>query len=52
MTLVLRPPGRGNWAPVVITFPKSEYAPVPLLFRVGQLMQIGDRMLVVRQIFE
>jgi len=52
MTLVLRPPGRGCWTPVVITIEQSKHAPMPLFFRVGQTLEIGGQTLVVRQIFE
>ena len=52
MTLVLRPPGRGNWAPVTIVIEQSKHAPMPLFFRIGQVLEIGGQLLVVREIFE
>jgi hypothetical protein len=39
--LVLRPPGRGNWHPLVVAIEGRRLA--PLLVRVGQRMTIGDQ---------
>lgn len=52
MTLVLRPPGRGNWTPVTIVIEQSKHAPMPLFFHVGQVLEIGGQRLVVRSILE
>lgn len=39
MTLVLKPKGRGNWAPMVVTLegPRAQ----PLLFRVGSTIVLA-----------
>jgi hypothetical protein len=47
VTLILRPPGRGNWTPVVVTIAQSRHAPVPLEFHVGQRVEFGGQMLRV-----
>lgn len=45
MTLVLRPPGRGNWKPVVVTIDDSRHAPRPL-----EVVR-GMRMVLAGQVF-
>jgi hypothetical protein len=39
MTLILRPPGRGNWAALTITVNGKRAA--PMLIRAGQRMMLG-----------
>ena len=39
MTLILRPPGRGNWTPLHVSIEGKRAA--PLLVRVGQLLPLG-----------
>jgi hypothetical protein len=39
--LVLRPPGRGNWQPLIVAIEGRRLA--PLLVRVGQRMTIGGQ---------
>jgi hypothetical protein len=39
--LVLRPPGRGNWQPLIVTIEGRRLA--PLLVRVGQQLPIGGQ---------
>jgi hypothetical protein len=39
MTLVLRPPGRGAWAPVIVVI-DGRHA-IPLVFRRGDLFPLG-----------
>jgi hypothetical protein len=41
MTLILRPPGRGNWAPLIMKIDGERSA--PLLVRVGQLLTLGGQ---------
>ena len=47
MTLILRPPGRGNWAPVVMTIEQSKHSPLPLYVSRGQVLPIGGQLLRV-----
>jgi hypothetical protein len=42
MTLTLRPPGRGNWATVILEV-KGRRAPPPMYFSVGQLLTLGGQ---------
>jgi hypothetical protein len=41
VTLVLRPPGRGNWKPVVLRIDQSRNTPLPLEFHRGQRVELG-----------
>lgn len=43
MMLILRPPGRGNWQPLVIAITESKHAPLPLEVYVGQKWTIAGR---------
>ncbi len=45
--LLLRPPGRGNWHPVVIAVQQSRHAPRPLDFHVWQTVDTGGQRLRV-----
>lgn len=39
--LLLRPPGRGNWKPVLLTVDASRNSPLPLQFHVNQRVELG-----------
>jgi hypothetical protein len=52
VTLILRPPGRGNWTPVVLTVQQSRHAPRPLDFYVWQIVDIGGQRLRVVAVLE
>jgi hypothetical protein len=41
MTLTLRPPGRGNWTPIILRVEGARAC--PLLVRVGQRMLLGGQ---------
>ncbi len=47
MTVILRPPGRGNWQPVVLTIAQSKNSPLPLYVERGQILHIGGQALRV-----
>lgn len=47
LILTLRPPGRGNWTPVVIRIEQSRHAPLPLYVVPGQRLLIGGQELRV-----
>ena len=47
MIVILRPPGRGNWKPVVMTIEASRHAPLPLYVAPGQRIEIGGQVLRV-----
>lgn len=47
MTVILRPPGRGNWQPVVLTIAQSKNSPLPLYVEPGQILHIGGQALRV-----
>lgn len=40
MTIVLRPIGRGNWAPVLLVVSPGKNSPLPLEFYVGQRLEL------------
>lgn len=40
MTLLLRPPGRGNWTPVLL---RLDGPCAPLLFRVNERLHLGGQ---------
>lgn len=44
MTLILRPPGRGNWATVILTI-EGRHAAECAMFKIGDPFQLG------RQVF-
>lgn len=48
MTLILRPPGRGNWAPLVLHVQGQRAA--PLLVRVGDRLPIGGQVYRVSKV--
>lgn len=48
--LVCRPPGRGNWTPVIVAIQESRHAPLPLEVHVGQRLTIAGRELRVCQV--
>lgn len=41
MKLLLRPPGRGNWRPVLLTVDAGRNSPLPLEFHVNQRVSLG-----------
>lgn len=41
MTLILRPPGRGNWSPITVTFEGARAQALALFVRPGLFMTIG-----------
>jgi hypothetical protein len=41
VTLLLRPPGRGNWQLVVVTIEGLRNAPLPIVFARGQRIEFG-----------
>ena len=44
MILILKPPGRGNWAQTVMAITQSsKHSPLPLEVRAGQRVQIGGQ---------
>lgn len=45
--LILKPPGRGNWTPVVLRIEQSKHAPLPLYVARGQVLVIGGQLLRV-----
>lgn len=49
-TVVLRPPGKGNWTPVVVRVEQSRNAPLPLEFHRNQRVQIGGHVLRVAKV--
>jgi hypothetical protein len=50
MTLILRPPGRGNWTPVVLTLEQSRHSPKPLLVKVGERVPLGGQVFRVARV--
>lgn len=49
MKLILRPPGRGNWATVVLTV-EGRRAPPPMFFAVGQKLVLGGQTFKVARV--
>jgi hypothetical protein len=43
LTLILRPLGRGNWAPMLLRIEQSKHAPLPLEVHVGQRLTVAGR---------
>lgn len=39
--LILRPPGRGNWKPLVLAITESKHSPLPMEVYRGLRVQIG-----------
>lgn len=50
MTLHLRPPGRGNWTPLVLIVSPGKNSPLPLEFYVGQRMDIAGHVFRVAKL--
>jgi hypothetical protein len=46
--LILRPPGRGNWAPVILAIEGKRAA--PLLVRVGDLIPLAGQVFRVAKV--
>ncbi len=51
MTIILRPPGRGNWQTTVVTIEQSKHAPVPIEVYVGQVLTLGTRVFRVCRVY-
>ena len=43
MQLTLRPIGRGNWQPVVLTIKPGRNSPLPLYVAKGQKLELGGQ---------
>ena len=41
MTLILKPPGKGNWAHVTVVIDGSHA--IPLVYKIGDPFPLGDR---------
>lgn len=50
MILLLKPPGRGNWAATTVRIEQSKHAPLPLEVHVGQRWFIGGRVFRVARV--
>jgi hypothetical protein len=50
VTVVLRPLGRGNWAPVVLRVDHGKNTPLPLEFYVGQRVELGGHVFRVSKV--
>lgn len=48
--LLLRPPGRGNWTPIVLAITESKHSPLPLEVFVGQRLTIAGRVFRVAKV--
>jgi hypothetical protein len=48
--LVLRPPGRGNWKPVLLTVEGKPHLPPPMYFAVGQRIPLGGMVFRVSKV--
>lgn len=48
MTLILRPPGKGAWAPVTVVI-DGRHA-IPLVFKRGDTFQLGDKLFRIAQV--
>lgn len=50
MTLILRPPGRGNWKPVTMKVTGNPHLPPPMFFAVGQIVPLGGMVFRVSRV--
>ena len=52
MTIILVPPGRGRWSPVVLSYDSRvrDQLPLPLSVRVGQRVEILGRVMRVQAV--
>jgi hypothetical protein len=50
MTLILRPPGRGNWKPVTLTVSQCRNSPLPLEFHVNQRVTLAGHVLRIAKV--
>lgn len=48
MTLLLKPPGRGRWAPITVAI-EGRHA-IPLAFKVGDLFTLADRVFRIAKV--
>lgn len=51
MTVLLRPPGRGNWAPLTLRLgPPGKHGPLPLEVQVGQRWVLDGKVFRVSKV--
>lgn len=50
MTLTLRPPGRGNWTPVLLVVDEGRNCPLPLEFHVNQRVELGGHVFRIAKV--
>lgn len=50
MTLILRPPGRGNWTPVIVQVEGKPHLPPPMYFEVGQRVPLGGMVFRIAEV--
>lgn len=50
MTLLLRPPGRGNWRPVTVVVSGEPHLPPPMYFAVGQRITLGGQVFRIAKV--
>jgi len=50
LTLILRPLGRGNWAPLLLTLAHSRHAPLPLEVHAGQRWTIAGKVFRIARV--
>jgi hypothetical protein len=48
--LILRPPGRGNWKPVVLAVTESKHSPLPLELHRGMPVVLGAQQFRVSKV--
>lgn len=48
--LILRPPGRGNWKPVVLRVEQGRNSPLPLEFHRNQRVELGGHVFRVSKV--
>lgn len=48
MVLVLKPPGRGKWSPIIVTITGRRAA--PMLFRRGDLFPLGGALFRIAEV--
>lgn len=50
MTLILRPPGRGNWRIVTLVVTGDPHLPPPMYFARGQRIELGGMVFRVAKV--
>ena len=48
--LILRPPGRGNWSPLVLAIEPGKHGPLPVEVFVGMRWMVGERVFRVAKV--